>query len=1008
MKLRFEPDLAYQRAAVDAVCDLFKGQEIGRTEFTVAPTPASATPQGELFAGQAISAQGALGLEESGLGIGNRLTLLDDEILANLLSVQLRHALTPAKALSSMDFTVEMETGTGKTYVYLRTIFEMNRRFGWTKFVIVVPSVPIREGVAKTLEMTRDHFRAEFAGVPVDWFIYDSSRLGQVRDYATAATIKIMIATVGALNKLDANVFYKPNEKTSGDKPVDLVRATRPVVIIDEPQSVEGAEEGAGFRALREMSPLCRLRYSATHLKTYHRIYRLDALDAYEQKLVKRIDVAGIEVTGAHNTPYVKVLAVRTGKGGPTATVEIDLQRKGAVHRETMIVRDGDDLADRTTRDVYRDVSIGTIEGGRGREFVELNVPGNVLYLRPGEAHGDVDRNGVVRRMIGRTIKEHFDREKTLKPLGIKVLSLFFIDRVDHYRIHGGDGSRTLGPYGVMFEEEYRKLAVHPDYKASLFGVTPLEPERAHDGYFSRDKKGVVTEPELNVVGELKNATSREDAERGFQLIMRDKERLLDEAEPLRFIFSHSALREGWDNPNVFQICVLRGMGGDRERRQTVGRGLRLCVDKSGERRRDEGLNVLTVVADESYSAFADGLQRQIEGDLGIKLGTIDRETFAALVRSTEDGGIAPLGVDQSAALFDHLKKEGLVEAGGKIADSLRTALRTGTLSLPPDFDAVAPAVRALLTKLAGKLDVRNADERQRIKLNRQVYLSDDFRALWDKVKARTTYRLAFDNEALITDAADRLGAMPPLARAQLRFIKASLDIDKAGVRGSNETATPYQRVSEAVTLPDVLGELQNRTGLTRRSLARILTESGRLDDLRVNPALFIDAAANLIIRAKTAAIVGGVWYQRVGTESFYAQELFESEELQGYLKSTVAVSKAPYEAVSYDSEVEGSFAERLNANEAVKVFAKLPSWFRIQTPLGAYNPDWAVLVSKEDGERLYLVVETKGTLFLDDLRASEAAKITCGTAHFEAIADADKQPAFRQETDADHLLASL
>jgi len=1009
MKLRFENDLPHQQAAIEAVRDLFKGQEIGRTEFTVAPLPeGTAGPQGEMFGGKAMSAQGALAIEDDGLGYGNRLKLLDDEILANLREVQLRNALAPSDELDELDFTVEMETGTGKTYVYLRTIFELNRRYGWTKFVIVVPSVAIREGVAKTLEMTRDHFRAEFAGAPMDWFVYDSSKLGQVRDFATSATIKIMIATVGALNKLDANVFYRPNEKTGGDKPVDLVKATRPVLIIDEPQSVEGASEGQGFKALREMKSLCRLRYSATHLKSYHRIYRLDAIDAYERKLVKRIDVAGLEIVGAHNTAYVRLLGVKTGKGVPVATVEVDVQRKGAVQRETMTVRDGDDLADLTKRDVYRDASIGTIEGGKGKELVQLNVPGDVTYLRPGEAFGDVDRDGVVRRMIARTITEHFIREKALKPLGIKVLSLFFIDEVKKYRIYGDDGTQTLGPYGVMFEEEYRKLAKHPDY-ASLFAGKPPQPEAAHDGYFSRDRRGRVTEPELNATGELKNQAAREDAERGFQLIMREKEKLLDEAEPLRFIFSHSALREGWDNPNVFQICVLRTMGSDRERRQTVGRGLRLCVDKTGERRRDEGLNVLTVISDESYAAFADGLQNQIEADLGIRFGAVDDETFAAITFAADGGAPTPLGVDQSRALFAHLRSKGLIEANGKITDELRTALRTGTLALPAEFDAAAPAIRALLTKLAGKLDIRNADDRKTIKLNRHVYLSPEFKALWDKVKARTTYRLAFDNESLIEDAAERIAAMPPLARAQMRFLKSTLEVDKGGVHGGfNETATPFQHIAESVTLPDVLGELQNRSGLTRRSIARILTESGRLDDLRMNPALFIDAVAGHIDRAKAAAIEGGVRYQRIGGESHYAQELFESEELQGYLTSMIDVSKAPYESIGFDSGVERNFAERLNANEAVKVFAKLPSWFCVPTPLGTYNPDWAVLVATESGERLYLVVETKGSLFADDLRASEKAKVACGAAHFKAVADGNGQPSFRLANDADQLLGSL
>lgn len=996
MKLRFESDLGFQKQAIDAVCDLFKGLEINRTEFTVSRVGAD-------------DAQAQLGLDDDGLGVGNRLTLLDDEVLANLRAVQLRHALAPADALDSMDFTVEMETGTGKTYVYLRTIFELNRLYGFTKFVIVVPSVAIREGVAKTLEMTKEHFRALYAGQPMDWFVYDSSKLGQVRDFATSSTIKVMVATIGALNKLDTNVFYTPHERTGGERPVDLVRATRPVVIVDEPQSVDGGATGKGKQALDEMRPLCTLRYSATHATKHHMVYRLDAVDAYEQKLVKRIDVAGLEITGAHNTPYVRVTDIKfSNSKAPVVSVELDVQGKGTVLRQIKTgLTDGCDLADLTKREVYRDISIGTIEkSATGEALMQLNLPGDVKWLRVGETHGDVDRGSIVRRMIQRTIKEHFDRERVLRPLGIKVLSLFFIDRVDHYRVYGDDGSRSLGMYGAMFEEEYRKLAAHPDYSASLFGDGRVEPERAHDGYFSQDRKGKITEPEVNASGDLKTASSREDAERGFRLIMRDKEKLLDEKEPLRFIFSHSALREGWDNPNVFQICVLREMGGDRERRQTIGRGLRLCVDSKGERRRDEGLNVLTVVAEESYASFAEGLQNQIEIDLGIHFGAVTREAFAHLPIEGEDGVLAPLGVAASTALFEHLQAQGHLTAKGRIEDSLRRELKAGTLTLPEVFAGVAAHARALLTKLAGRLDIRNADSRVPIGMNREVFLGEDFRALWDRIRAKTTYRVAFDNEALILAAIDRLKASIQVAPAQARWRKGQMEISKAGVSGVRETTSQFMTLSaENAAVPDVLGELQNRTELTRRTLARILIDSGRLDDLRQNPASFIDQAADLINRAKVDALVDGVRYQAVGPDSFYAQELFETEELNGYLDKMVEVQKSVSDAIRYDSTVERTFAEALNANEAVKVFAKLPDWFKVPTPLGSYNPDWAVLLSGEAGDRLYFVVETKGSQFLEDLRASEAAKIHCGASHFREIARSEQEPAFVQAVTAEDIL---
>ncbi|MCE2974075.1 MAG: hypothetical protein LW852_11550, partial [Sediminibacterium sp.] len=739
----------------------------------------------------------------------------------------------------------------------------------------------------------------------------------------------------------------------------------------------------------------------------HHMVYRLDAVDAYEQKLVKRIDVAGLEISGAHNAPYVKLLEVKTAKGrAPEARIELDVQGAGQVLRQSMTVYDGDDLAERTRRNVYAGVSIGTIEGGGREALVQLNLPGDVKYLRPGEAYGDVDRLAVVRRMIERTIREHFNRERVLRPMGIKVLSLFFIDRVEHYRVYGEDGAPALGLYGQIFETEYRKLAAHPDYQ-TLFAGVPVEPDRAHDGYFSQDRKGRATEPELNAEGDLKNAASREDAERGFHLIMRDKEKLLDEAEPLRFIFSHSALREGWDNPNVFQICSLREMGSELERRQTVGRGLRLCVDKSGERRRDEGLNVLTVIAGESYSAFADGLQKQIEQDLGIRFGVVAPDTFAALAMTTDTGELTPLGAAQSAALFEYLKARGYVDARGKVEDRLRAELKAGTLTLPTEFDPVAPAVRALLTKLAGRLDVRNANDKRPIALNRQVFLSEDFRELWDRIKAKSTYRLAFDNGALIVDATKRVAGSPAIARAQARWRKAELDVTDAGVTGLRETTSGFVSLAaENASIPDVLGELQNRTQLTRKSLARILVDSGRLDDLRQNPAAFIDQAAQLINQAKVAALVDGVRYQKIGDESYYAQELFEAHELQGYLDKMVEVQKGVTEAIRYDSTVERTFAEALNGNEAVKVFAKLPDWFKVPTPLGNYNPDWAVLVTTADGDRLYFVVETKGTANPADLRPDEAAKIQCGARHFKAIARGEREPGFVQAATADGFLA--
>lgn len=457
MKLRFEPDLDFQLQAIDAVCDLFRGQEVCRTEFTVA---------------QVTQASLALpGNTENDLGVGNRLALPDDRILTNLNDIQLRNSLPSSPNLDSGDFTVEMETGTGKTYVYLRTILELNKRFGFTKFVIVVPSVAIKEGVYKSLQITRDHFRPLYSGVPYEYFLYDSARLGQVRNFATSASIQIMVVTVGAINKRAANNLYKDSEKTGGEKPIDLIKATRPVVIVDEPQSVDGGLRGQGRKALAAMNPLCTLRYSATHVDKHHMVCRLDAVDACQRKLVKQIEVAAATVENAHNRPYARLISTSNKRGVISAKVELDVEgTAGRVRRRQRTVRDGDDLEQETGRAVYRDYRIGEIRVGRGSAFVELRTPGGEHYLREGEASGDVDAGAVAREMIRRTIREHLDKEKRLRRQGIKVLSLFFVDSVGNYRSYdeAGTAGRFGGPslklrHGTsVFNEQWSLYPIQP------------------------------------------------------------------------------------------------------------------------------------------------------------------------------------------------------------------------------------------------------------------------------------------------------------------------------------------------------------------------------------------------------------------------------------------------------------------------------------------------------------------------------------------------------------------
>jgi type III restriction enzyme len=753
MKLHFEANLDYQLAAIESVCDLFRGQEICRTAFTVTR---------DFGGGQAVLA----GLQDD-LGIGNRLALSRDEILANLNDVQLRNGLKPSDSLASCDFTVEMETGTGKTYVYLRTIFELNRRFGFTKFVIVVPSVAIREGVFKTIQITGEHFQSLFANTPLEFFLYDSGKLGQVRRFATSPYIQIMVVTVGAINKKDVNNVYKDNEKTGGEKPIELIRATRPIVIVDEPQSVDGGLEGRGKEALGMMNPLCTLRYSATHVDKHYMVFRLGAVDAYERKLVKQVEVASAVVEGDHNKPYVRFLTAANQRGGISAKVELDIQRGNDVARVEKTVHDGDDLEIITGRAHYANWRIGEIRCGKGNELIEVKTPGDERWLQLGQAIGAAQDSILKRQMIRRTIQEHLDKELRLAPLGIKVLSLFFIDRVEHYRKYDESGKPRKGVYAEIFEDEYRRLALHPDYQSLFTGVdVQSNATQVHDGYFSQDKKGVWSNTAEN------NQGNRDNAERACRLIMKDKEKLLGFDTKLKFIFSHSALREGWDNPNIFQICALREIGTERERRQTIGRGLRLCVNQEGERLHGFDVNTLTIVATESYEQFADGLQKEIEQETGIR------------------------------------------------------------------FDG------------AGKLVVKNADERRKTIETRQAVLNgEELSARWDQVKHRSTLRVKFDNETFIRACARAIAAAPAITATRLRWRKADVAIGKAGTHAQESSSSaPIVLAENDIELPDLLTNLEEKTQLTRRSLARILIDSKRLDDFKRNPQQFIDLAARAIL----------------------------------------------------------------------------------------------------------------------------------------------------------------
>nr|HAU5767298.1 restriction endonuclease subunit R [Serratia marcescens] len=623
----------------------------------------------------------------------------------------------------------------------------------------------------------------------------------------------------------------------------------------------------------------------------------------------------------------------------------------------------------------------------------------NTYYMKEGDIVGDIDPMLIQRHMIRRTIREHLDKELRLNPQQIKVLTLFFIDKVDFYRQTNEEGLLEPGEYARIFEEEYLKAIKSPAYKT----LVPSHPEHAkdvHDGYFSIDKKGAWAETTES------NNAGRENAERGYNLIMKNKEKLLSFSNPVRFIFSHSALKEGWDNPNVFQICSLREMGSERERRQTLGRGLRLCVNQEGERVRDDSINILTVIASENYEAYAERLQSEIENETGIRFGIIEKDAFAHLIASDSPQGV---GIAGSHEIWSELQTEGYLEKSGKITKALKEVLFENTFVVSEKYASLQEQIETILRKSAGRLNINNADERKTIKYRKEVLNSPEFEALWQRICQKTLYRLAFDEQALIKSCTKSLSEMQPVAKAMVSFSKATIKQSQSGLDVkalSNGTTSTVIDVAEQ-PLPDILGVLQEKTGLTRRSLSTILKESGRLADFAKNPQQFISEAIGRINYCKRLSIVDGIKYYPLKGE-VYAQSLFMDKELTGYARNLFETSsKSVYEYVPKDSEVEGRFAQELEEQDEVKLYVKLPGWFKIPTPLGTYNPDWALVIEDNGEEHIYFVVETKSKHI--GLGNEEDAKITCGNAHFISLKDQMNNPArYMRSTNINDVLSSI
>lgn len=1023
MKLKFK-NQAFQMDAVNAVVDLFTGQEKTKSTFSVVDErQTSLLPE---------------------MGQGNALYIDQETLTSNMHTVQKRNNLPLTPSAKDCQFCIEMETGTGKTYVYTKTIFELNRKYGFTKFVIVVPSVAIREGVYKSFQITQEHFGLQYDNVPCRYFIYNSAKLSDVRQFATSSNIEVMIINIDAFKKAE-NIINQAQDRLNGETAMGFIQNTHPIVIIDEPQSVDNTPKAK--EAIATLNPLCVLRYSATHREKINLLYRLTPVDAYQMGLVKQIAVSSNQIAGGFNQAYVRLLSVSNDKGFK-ARVELDVKGKtGAVTRKAMTVKPGDDLFLLSgQRELYEGYTVAGIDCTPDFEHIEF---GNTQEVKLGKAIGDVDENIVKKAQIRRTIETHLDKELRYLDKGIKVLSLFFIDKVDKYRHEDG----TPGIYATMFEECYQELMAKPKY-AVLQERFTTDVSKVHNGYFSQDKKGRLKD--------TKGDTQADDDT--YNTIMRDKEWLLSFECPLRFIFSHSALREGWDNPNVFQVCTLIEQKSTFTCRQKVGRGLRLCVNQDGERIEDKNINVLHVMANESFSEFASTLQKEIEDETGVKFGVLQFSLFSGMVYEArrdvekqvtteqaqavvealktagvvnEAGQVAtvvkpkeielpkalepikevvqdiiekaqPVAVEsltgttytetvveehtvtheEATELLEHFEQKGYITSTGKVKDTMKNALKNGTLDLPKKYEAARERFEQIIANADRKPPVRDASRDVVVRLNKQVMLSPEFLELWNKIKQKTAYWVSIDTEQLVENCVKAIREMPHIPKTRLVSQTADIHIEQAGISHIEREMRTMDIANDYQALPDIITAISDETLLTPATVNRILVESGRCGDFLNNPEAFLEQVVELIRSHRHALAIDGIRYVKLDGQEYYVQEIFDTTELLANLdRNAVKVEHSVYDYVVYDSStVEKPVAVALDNDPDVKMFFKIPSRFKIETPIGTYNPDWAVYLNKNGEEKLYFVLETKGDTSFMHLKTSEQLKIHCGKEHFKAL----------------------
>ncbi len=974
-RFQFDASQPYQLEAIASVVDLFDGQP--RDAEKLVTTLRGAEPRSD-------SQQAALDIDlaqEVG-AVCNSLVLDSDLILANLQRVQDRNGLEVASKLSAaaLDFDIEMETGTGKTYVYLRTIFDLAVRYNFTKFVILVPSVAIREGVNTSIRLMREHFENLYKpqGITFDSSIYSGKSAEEVQAFATSTNVQILIMTIDSIRgNANTRIIHQTRDKLNGLRPIDYLKATRPVVIMDEPQNMESQLSQS---AVSELDPLFSLRYSATHKKHRDVVYRLDPVDAHDLGLVKQIVVAEVQQQGADATHYIKLVEVRNEPSW-SARLELSCRKAdGSLERRVVSVKRHQELSDAriTNNPIYQGWRIN--EMSMEPAYIELTTHG---FLYEGESIGE-SAGMIYKEMIRETIREHLRKEATLRARGIKVLSLFFVDKVASYMGDGVNNDDADGDFARWFDEVFNEERAKSERYKALFPQAPSELRRA---YFSQIKRGRTT-----TFQDSSGVTKADDD--AYELIMQDKERLLDESEPVRFIFSHSALREGWDNPNVFQICTLREMGAETERRQTLGRGLRLPVaktDDSYHRVADRGIATLTVVANESYTKFADALQKEYK-DAGVEIGRVRRAEFSKIAMQNENGEFSDeqFGYQRSLQVWEHLHDKRFIDEDGTVMSKFQPTQSGFTLDLPSVFMWAETSVIELVMRANIGKYVKPVSQRKPRTLNKQLYATPEFEHFWDTISGKTTYHVKVIRGELIKNATKAIIQAPIIDPLRIQITRAGVRLLRGGAKG-NELGTRSADLKGSYDLPDIVTELQEATSLTRKTLVDILVGSGRLGEFISNPNDFI-ASVKRVLQAELAKIViEGIQYEKITGSVYELRELQKDgeEERERFLDHMYKVQhtqKTDFDYVVFDSDVERQFAELLDSREDIKLFMKLPAKFKIDTPVGPYNPDWAIIKHEEAEDRVYMIRETKSTLDDSRLRPSEVAKIRAAKQHFEAI----------------------